>query len=109
MWRTSAPLITLAQLAVPSPKSWGGGASWLVGPPFYTNHPGQTVVLATLVEYAVHTYGRESLPGLLAALGDADRWETLIPVVFGVSATAFEADWQSYLAGQYGVPLDALR
>lgn len=107
MWRT--PLTALAQLDVPSPMTGGGGSSSLGGPPFYTNHPGQTVALATLIEYTVHTYGREALPALLAALGDADRWDVLLPAALGVSTTAFEAGWQAYLADRYGVLLGAHR
>ncbi len=97
-WRMAPPLTTLAQLAVPSPMTRGEGASSVIGPSFFTHHPGQTVALATLVEYAVQTYGRESLPALVAGLGDADSWETLLPAVFGVSTTEFEAGWQAYLA-----------
>lgn len=66
-------------------------------------HPGQTVALATLVEYAVTTYGRDRLPLLVADLGQYDSWETLIPAVYGVSAVEFEAGWQVYLAAHYGV------
>ncbi|MEZ4663876.1 MAG: hypothetical protein R2911_40605 [Caldilineaceae bacterium] len=105
MWRAGAPLTSLAQLDVPSPMPWGGGASSLVALPSYTNHPGQTVALATLIDYAVQTYGRESLPGLLAALGDADSWETLVPAVYGVSTAEFEVGWQDYLVSRYGIPI----
>jgi hypothetical protein len=68
------------------------------------NHPGRTVALATLIEYAVATYGRERLPALVAGLGQYDRWDTLLPAVFGVSAAEFEAGWQAYLTVYYGVP-----
>ncbi|MCC6457524.1 MAG: hypothetical protein IT328_21385 [Caldilineaceae bacterium] len=61
--------------------------------------------IATLLEYAVATYGHEQLPVLLASLSHYDEWETLIPAVFGVSASDFEAGWQHYLAQQYGVTL----
>ena len=67
------------------------------------SYPGQTVVLATMVEYAVVTYGRERLPTLVAGLGQYESWETLIPAVYGVSPTEFEAGWQVYLAAHYGV------
>ena len=109
MWRAGTPLTTLAQLNVSSPMTWGGGASPLAEPLFFTDHPGQSVALATLIEYGVATYGRESLPGLLAALSEADGWETLLPAVFGVSATEFEAGWQAYLADQYSILSDTQR
>jgi hypothetical protein len=67
------------------------------------NHPGQTVALATLVEYAVATYGRERLPVLVAGLGHYESWDTLLPAVFGVSPAEFEAGWQTYLAAHYGI------
>lgn len=64
---------------------------------------GQTVGLATVIEYAVVTYGRERLPALLAGLGQYDSWETLLPAVYGVSSAEFEAGWQRYLADRYRV------
>lgn len=100
-WRAAAPLTHLAQLAVPSPLMGGEGVSSVIGPSFFTNHPGQTVALATLVEYAVETYGLASLPALVAGLGDADSWDTLLPAVFGVSTAEFETGWQTYLTDQY--------
>ncbi|MEZ4713761.1 MAG: hypothetical protein R3A44_41620 [Caldilineaceae bacterium] len=109
MWRASAPLTHLAQLAAPSSLIGDSVASSLVDLPSFTVHPGQTVALATLFEYATAAYGRESLPALLAALGDADGWGTLIPAVFGVSAAEFETGWQEYLASRYGILLDARR
>jgi hypothetical protein len=66
---------------------------------------GQAMVLATLIEYAVATYGRERLPMLVAGLSQYDSWETLLPAVFGVSAAAFEAGWRTYLTDHYGVSL----
>jgi hypothetical protein len=67
-------------------------------------HPGQTVALATLIEYAVATYGRDRLPALVAGLGQHESWDTLLPAVFGVSPAEFEAGWQAYLAAHYGAP-----
>jgi hypothetical protein len=69
-------------------------------------HPGQTVALATLIEYAMAAYGRERLPVLMAGLGHYDRWETLIPAVYGVSPAEFEAGWQAYLSANYSVSLN---
>ncbi|MCE7986040.1 MAG: hypothetical protein DYG89_33095 [Caldilinea sp. CFX5] len=102
-WRTGAPLTYLEQLAVPSALTSGGWAPSIVGPASFFNHPGQTVALATLTGYAVSTYGRYRLPALLAGLGQYDDWDTLLPAVFDVSAPAFEAGWQRYLADHYGV------
>jgi hypothetical protein len=62
------------------------------------------VALATLIEYAVITYGRERLPMLVAGLGQYEDWETLLPAVFNVSATEFEAGWQAHLATSYDFP-----
>jgi hypothetical protein len=60
--------------------------------------------LATLIEYAVATYGREHLAALMAGLGQYESWDTLLPGVFGVSAAEFEAGWQAYLTAHYDVP-----
>src|SRR4029079_18836432 len=88
------PFIRLHQIALaPSPYDPSGER----------NHPGQTVALATLIEYAVATYGRERLPALVAGLGQYETWDTLLPAVFGVSAAEFEAGWQAYLAAHYAV------
>jgi hypothetical protein len=72
----------------------------------YVSHPGQTVALATLIEYAVVTYGSERLPVLIAGLGQYESWETLLPAVYGVSPAEFEAGWQAYLATRYGLSFD---
>jgi hypothetical protein len=90
-------LTHLAQLAVPVPLN-------SLDPEDMTNlihHPGQAVALATLVEYAVATYGHERLPALVAGMGQYNSWETLIPAVFGVSTAEFEAGWQVYLKAHY--------
>lgn len=71
-------------------------------------HRGQSVALATLIEYAVVTYGRERLPVLIAGLGQNESWATLIPAVYGVSTAEFEAGWQAYLAARYGVSPDII-
>ena len=63
---------------------------------------GQSIALATLIDYAVITYGREHLPVLVASLSRYESWETLLPSVYGVSATEFEAGWQHYLGTRYG-------
>ena len=62
---------------------------------------GQTVMLSTLIEYAVTTYGRERLPILVRNLRQYNSWETLLPAVYGVPAAEFEAGWVEYLAAYY--------
>ncbi len=62
----------------------------------------QIVALETVIEYVAATYGRASLPRLIAAFGDHASWQSLIPEVFGISAAEFEAGWQAYLTTQYG-------
>jgi hypothetical protein len=94
LWGLRDPPTHLAQIVLPRPTSY---------PYTEINHRGQTVALATLIEYAAATYGRERLPVLVAGLGHYDNWETLLPAVFGVSAAEFEADWQVYLMAHYGV------
>jgi hypothetical protein len=66
-------------------------------------HAGQTIALATVVDYIVVTYGRERLPGLVASLSQHNTWDTLLPALFGASAAEFEAGWQAHLAKRYGV------
>jgi hypothetical protein len=69
---------------------------------FYRSH--RTVAVATLLEYAVVAYGYEQLPVLLASLARHDDWDTLLPAVYGISASEFEQGWHAYLAKEYGVP-----
>jgi hypothetical protein len=100
-WGWYDPLIHLDQLVAPlRPGEYIEEPASLR----QVRHPGQTVALATLIEYAVTTYGRERLPALVAGLGQYESWETLLPAVFGVSAGEFEAGWQAYLVAHYGVP-----
>lgn len=66
-------------------------------------HATEEVEAATMIEYAVTTYGYEQLSVLLASLAQHDSWETLIPAVYGVSPSEFEQGWQAYMATEYGV------
>lgn len=95
LWRLRRPLLRLSQSSPPLLSAVDNNAS--------TNHAGEVIALATIVEYIVATYGRERLPMLLKGLGQHDTWETLLPAVFGVSPTDFEAGWQAYLKEHYGV------
>lgn len=99
-WGWYDPLTRLDQLGVPLPAGAYIEESSSLS---QVSHPGRTVALATLIEYAVAAFGRERLPALVAGLGQYDSWETLLPAVFGVSAAEFEAGWQAYLAEHYGV------
>jgi hypothetical protein len=103
-WGPRDPLLRLDQLTLWTPPDESIGQTGAS----YVPHPGQTVALATLVEYAVTTYGRERLPALVAGLGRYNTWDRLLPAVFGVSAAEFEAGWQAYLVTRYGVSLDTL-
>lgn len=99
-WNYLHPPTHLVQLAIPVlPNTYGEPtrATDLV------TYPGQTVVLATLIEYTVVAYGRERLPGLVAGLGQYESWATLIPAVYGVSVNEFETGWQTYLVAHYAV------
>jgi hypothetical protein len=93
-WRPREPFTRLDQLAVRADQSDQRENSY---------PRGQSVALATLIEYTVAAYGRERLPALMAGLGQYQSWETLLPAVYSVSVTEFEAGWQSYLADRYGV------
>jgi hypothetical protein len=98
-WGPHDPPLHLQQIALQAPPEEANPVS---------SHRGQRVALATLIAYTVATYGRETLPVLVAGLGRYESWETLIPAVYGVSAPEFEAGWQAYLATQYGVSLETL-
>jgi hypothetical protein len=104
IWRGGwPPLARLDQLVVSATQEW------IRGPSLLDSEPGVPVALATLIEYAVATYGRDRLPMLVAGLGHYPSWETLIPAVYGVSSAQFEAGWQAYLATHYSVALDTFR
>jgi hypothetical protein len=62
----------------------------------------QVVSGETILEYVVATYGQERMLDLVAALGEYDNWAELLPAVFGVSASDFEAGWNRWLAERYG-------
>jgi hypothetical protein len=99
-WSGRGPPMRLDQLAVPVLLDEELIQSSAAGQVIY---PGRVVVLATLIEYAVATYGHERLSTLMAGMGHYDTWDTLLPAVYGVSPAEFEAGWQVYLASQYGV------
>jgi hypothetical protein len=66
LWHPRNPLTRLDQLAVPlRPDEYNEKPGSL----HRVRHPGQTVALATLIEYAAVTYGRDRLPVLVATVG----------------------------------------
>lgn len=97
-WGSRDSLTRLDQLTLSMPSAEYMSHS----KPSYERRPDQTVALATLIEYVVATYGRERLPQLVAALGQYETWDTLLPALYGVSPAEFEAGWHAYLAVQYG-------
>lgn len=101
-WATHVPRTRLGQLSVPL-AMWENEYRVAETDPY---HPSEPIVIANLIEYMVSVYGHEQLPVLLAGLAQFDEWETLVPAVFGVSVTDFEAGWQSYMAQQYNVELE---
>jgi hypothetical protein len=103
-WSAYAPLTHLNQLTVPGSPA---DLTFQPGSVARNTQPDQSVALATLIEYAVATYGHDRLPALLAGLGQFNSWETLIPAVYGVSAAEFEAGWQAYLVTHYGALIPA--
>ena len=98
VWGTPSPLTHLNQLTIPDVQAQVTSES--PAPERQSPH-GQTIALATLIDYAVATYGRERLPVLVTGLGQSESWETLLPAVYGISAIEFEAGWQAYLATHY--------
>lgn len=99
IWDPRDPLTHLNQLTVLMPPSvYLAGAGSL----YSAHRPGQTIALATLIDYAVVIYGHERLPALMVGLGQYETWDTLLPAVFGVPTNEFEAGWQVYLTMHYG-------
>ena len=101
--RGYGPPSQLRQLGPLVPSSDYSGVIGVSGNPVY---PGYAVLLATVVEYAAAAYGPDSVPTLVASLGEHASWQTLLPAVFGVSAADFEAGWHTCLAEQYGASLE---
>src|SRR4051812_21762527 len=69
----------------------------------------ETLVVATLIDYATTVYGDESVARLLAGLVHYDGWESLLPAVYGLSASEFEAGWRVYMAKEYGVQTEVVQ
>ncbi len=95
-WLRHKSSIHLDQLTIPR-----SGWESVENAPFRS---AEVVVGATLIEYAVVAYGHDQLSVLLASLARHDDWDTLLPAVYGISASEFEQGWHAYLAKEYGVP-----
>ncbi|MBI1298469.1 hypothetical protein GC175_26340 [bacterium] len=67
------------------------------------NYRAQVVAITTILDYATAEYGAATLVDLVHALGLYEDWESLIPAVYGVDTTTFEAGWQEYVKVHYGV------
>lgn len=98
-WSAFVPRIRLDELSMPQ-TDWNQPFAQETNNPYYYS---ETVVIATLIEYAVKVYGVEHLPVLLAGLPQYDTWETLIPAVYGVSPSEFEQGWRTFMAKEYGM------
>jgi hypothetical protein len=90
-WRDPALATHLAEPSHGVYDGWAGMEDALL----------ETLTLETVIEYGVATYGHDALPRLIAAMGEHDSWQRLIPALFATSAEEFEAGWQAYLAQQY--------
>lgn len=61
----------------------------------------QYVASELLLEYAVRTYGEETLKQLLKGFGQYESWNELVPELFGLPAKEFEADFNRFLVAKY--------
>ncbi len=61
------------------------------------------VAAESLIRFVAEKYGRERLPDLLTALVKYERWEEIIPSLYGHSVEEFVEDWNVHLLTQYGL------
>lgn len=94
------PPLSLAELSVPL-RDYNYTALNSQSP--NSSHPSSVVALATLIEYIVATWGHDRLSLFMAGLAHYRSWEQLVPAVFDISASEFEAGWQQHLVRHYGV------
>jgi hypothetical protein len=97
-WLPYIPRIPLSQLTMPRT-----GHTQYYDQESYLYRSREAVKVATILEYAVSTYGDDHLPLLLSSLAHYNDWDTLLPAVYGVSPSEFERGWQRYLAKEYAV------
>jgi hypothetical protein len=69
----------------------------------YEPRLGRSLAIATVLEYAVKTYGPATIPLILQTVPARSSWDQTAPDLFGVSAEAFEAGWHAYLVDEYGL------
>ena len=68
-------------------------------------HPGYVIAVATVLDYVDKTYGRASVPHLVAGWGSAATWDDLTPALFGLPAAEFERGWQQFLTTQQSLTI----
>lgn len=66
---------------------------------------GQSLAVATVLDYVADAFGPDAIPDLIRALGDGAKWQQVTVDQFGLDYTAFEAGWHAYLLAEYGVDL----
>lgn len=64
----------------------------------------QYVASELLIEYAIETYGQDSLRSLLRGFSQYESWDELIPQIFGLPAVEFEAGFNQFLNNRYMDP-----
>lgn len=74
------------------------------GEQYWIDWYGDVVTLATLLEFVIDEYGRETLPTFLKEVVRHRSLNTFTLQVFGVSPGEFEARWQDYLRQHYPAP-----
>lgn len=62
----------------------------------------QYAIAASVIDFAVDTYGHDSLIPLIKGFTDYSTWQQLTRGVYGVSAAEFERNWNLYLREKYG-------
>ncbi|MEZ4661788.1 MAG: hypothetical protein R2911_29910 [Caldilineaceae bacterium] len=60
----------------------------------------QSAAAASVVQYAVKTYGREAIPPLMEGFRHAHSWQELLDDTFDATYADFEADWNRFLQEQ---------
>lgn len=118
LWRPESPgmdfelpclwLASVATGRVATDKAWSGLPSIaVISPDWRDGSPqefgGESIVLATLLDYATRTYGPGRLRLFLSAANHHQSWKTLIPAVFDVPAEEFEMGWRVWLLEEYGL------
>lgn len=78
--------------------------TWRAGQPSDRTHIlMQSIAAESFINYTINTYGQDRLSALLQGFSQDEKWDDLIPHVFGQSVAAFEAGWNQYVEQHYGV------